>query len=80
MLNRVFTNIKGEKVYITVDGDKLDDIAYVYYGKHSKNTEALLEANPDSLAFGPVLPAGVRIILPAIPQEEQAKAFKTLWD
>ncbi|MCM0751497.1 hypothetical protein DEA98_09830 [Brucella pseudogrignonensis] len=64
MLNRIVTSITGEKVYITIDGDVVDAIAYKYYGKHGKNTEALLEANPDLFAYGPVLPAGLRIVLP----------------
>lgn len=80
MLNRVVTNIQGEKVYITIDGDCFDDIAFVYYGKHGENTELLMQANPDALIFAPVFPAGVRIILPAIPQREQPRAFKSLWD
>lgn len=80
MLNRVVTSITGEKVYITIDGDVLDAIAYTYYGKHGKNTEALMEANADLLAYGPILPAGLRVKLPTISQEEQAQSFKTLWD
>ena len=80
MLKRVVTSITGEKVYITIDGDVLDAIAYAFYGKHRKNTEALLDVNPDLLVYGPVLPAGLRVKLPTIPQEEQAQPFKSLWD
>ena len=80
MLNRVVTSYTGDKVYITIDGDVIDAIAYAFYGKHGKNTEALLEANPHVLDIGPILPAGMRIKLPVISQEEPPKPFKTLWD
>lgn len=80
MLNRVVTSNTGEKVYITIDGDMIDAVAHGYYGRHGKNTEALLEANPELLPFLPVLPAGLRVRLPVISQSEQAKPFKTLWD
>ncbi|RBO90527.1 tail protein X [Pseudochrobactrum asaccharolyticum] len=80
MKNRVVSSSTGESVYVTVDDDMLDDIAYVFYGSHAKNTELLIEANPHVLDLDLLLPAGTRIVLPRIAQPVSPKPFKQLWD
>ncbi|WP_323119972.1 tail protein X [Burkholderia alba] len=67
--------------YTTSDGDMVDEIAWKYYGAtDSGQVEAILAVNPGLADHGPVLPAGVMIVLP-----EQAAAAQTvrgvkLWD
>lgn len=80
MRKRIVTNHAGENIYVTIDGDVLDAIAYDFYGRHEKNTEAMLEANPHVLELGPVLPAGLRIKLPPRQANESPKAYRRLWD
>lgn len=80
MLERIVTNHLGQKVYVTIDGDVLDRIAYDVYGWHGRNTEVLLEANPHVLQHPAVLPAGLVILLPPVKREESPKAFRQLWD
>ena len=80
MKERIVTGADGVAVYVTIDGDMVDAIAYAYYGKHEKNTEAILEANANLADYGPVLPAGVLIKLPRIPQQETPKPFRQLWN
>lgn len=51
---------------ITTDGDMVDELAFKHYGTHDGTAEAILDANPGLAARGPVLPAGVTIILPVV--------------
>ena len=62
--------------YRTRQGDSLDEICWRYYG-HSSLVEKVLEANPDLAEIGPVLPAGVRIVLPE--QSEPVEIPVRLW-
>lgn len=80
MRQRIVTSAQGDSYYITIDGDVMDAIAYDYYGKHEKNTEALLDANPQIIDLGITLPAGVAIRLPAISRQETPAPFRQLWD
>ncbi|WP_444885962.1 tail protein X [Microbulbifer sp. PSTR4-B] len=65
--------------YRTRDGDTLDQICRVRYGRESAVPE-LLEANP-KLAEQPArLPAGVLIDLPALSANEVATPLINLWD
>lgn len=80
MQSRIVASSTGENIYVTIDGDMIDDIAYGFYGKHARNTELLIEANPHVLHFGPLLPAGVLVKLPRVSQPISPKPFKQLWD
>ena len=80
MKRRIVTGTDGIPVYVTVDGDMVDLIAFEYYGRHAQNTEEILNANPGLAAYGPVLPAGRAIKLPRINQQNTPVAFKKLWD
>jgi phage tail protein X len=50
--------------YITKEGDRWDTIAYAAYGDASE-IQRLIEANP-TVPIDPVLPAGVRLLVPII--------------
>ena len=70
--------------YITRDGDTVDYVAWRFYGGAVLGaTEQVLEANPGLAAYGPSLPAGLRLALPAADQV-QAQATESqgvrLWD
>ena len=80
MKDRTITGDNGETLYVTSDGDMVDAIAHSYYGKHERNTEMLLEANPHVLPYGPMLPAGLVIMLPAVQAKTAPKPFRQLWD
>lgn len=79
-MERIITAADGSAIYVTADGDMVDLIAYRYYGKHAKNTEAIFEANPGLAGLGPVLPAGVAVKLPQMPQPSSTTPFRQLWD
>ncbi len=72
-------NDAGQSIYVTADGDMVDAIAFAFYGTHEKTAEAVLDANRGLAAYGPVLPAGVTIILPAAPPAEPKQTIE-LWD
>ena len=62
--------------YITKDGDMVDLICYRHYGRTADVTEAVLAANVGLAARGPVLPAGIEIILPDYGTPEQRPVEK----
>ena len=61
------------KFYIAKDGDRLDTIAYNYYG-HLRFFEQVLSLNPKLAA---TLKAGDKVFLPEI--KEKAKEQNKLW-
>lgn len=66
-------------VVTTRDGDVVDQLALAAYGFAAGATEAVLAANPQLDAYGPVLPAGLVVVLPAIDRPRLAPVVK-LWD
>jgi phage tail protein X len=52
--------------YITIEGERLDQIAWRELGD-AHLVPAILAANPGLAARGATLPAGLRIILPEAP-------------
>lgn len=69
------------KTYVTVEGDMVDLIAWHQTGTTEKTTEALLEVNPQIAKRGPVLPAGLILILPEIEVAPPvARSSLKLWD
>jgi len=72
----------AEATYITKDGDMVDRICFRHYGRTADVTEAVLAANPGLAARGPMLEAGVAIILPdfGAPQKQPVeKETIRLW-
>ena len=67
--------------YTTRQDDMLDDIVSRYYGETANGlVEKVLEANSGLAAYGPVLPAGLEITLPAKSAAAPTKAsLKRLW-
>jgi phage tail protein X len=66
-----------DKNYLTMDGDVLDKICWLFYGQSSKTTEAVLKRNPLLNRYPSVLPAGLILVLPVMRYEAQRKP---LWD
>lgn len=67
--------------YITRQGDTVDAICFAHYGtERGGTTEAVLEANFRLADNGPVLPAGLKITLPALTLPAQSAASIELWD
>ncbi|ODC01213.1 hypothetical protein A3197_01635 [Candidatus Thiodiazotropha endoloripes] len=66
-------------IYRSVDGDVLDQVCLRHYG-HVGTVEAVLDANPGLSAVGAVLPAGVEIELPKLPDSEADIDVVRLWD
>lgn len=53
--------------YVSSSGDVLDQVVAKHYGDtRGGKVEKVLAANPDLASKGAVLPAGVRITLPAL--------------
>ena len=70
----------GDAVYVAVDGDMLDLIAYRRYGTVAA-LRHVLAANPDLTGAEPRLAAGTRVRLPDIEvaPEDEARVVQ-LWD
>lgn len=64
----------------TLDGDFLDELVTQHYGVGavSEALSAVLAANPGLAARGPVLPAGVEIVLPDLAPADAG--VLRLWD
>ena len=66
--------------YRTREGDTADLIAWRHYGRQDGQlVEMLVDANPGLADLGPVLPAGVQVLLPDFKEPEQVKGVR-LWD
>lgn len=65
--------------YMTSDGDTLDFICWKFYGQQSGAVELVLEANRDVADVGPVMPAGVRLVLPELPRPAAEVQPLRLW-
>jgi len=59
--------------------DSIDSIAWRYYERSSGVVEAIVQANPQLVAFGPFLPAGTPVKLPDLPSEP-IKPTVQLWN
>lgn len=55
-------------VYRTKDGDVLDAICMEFYANDVVPLPIVYNANPGLADIGPVLPAGIDIILPDLPK------------
>ena len=72
---------EAETQYTTKQGDTVDYICWKHYGsERGGTTEAVLEANMGLAARGAVLPAGIRIKLPAITLPVATEKSIELWD
>ena len=63
----------------TQQGDSVDSLCWRHYGRTADVVEAVLEANPGLAALGPILPQGLAVLMPDMPQPA-AKPLIQLWD
>lgn len=61
----------------TSDGDMVDAISRAHYGTEA-HTAAIYDANPGLAARGPILPAGLLIVLPSVPRDPVEQPIR-LW-
>lgn len=67
------------RYYHSKDGDTADSIAFEVYGRQDGGlVEALIEANPGLADLGPVLSAGLRLVIPDAPEPAVAQGVR-LW-
>lgn len=64
--------------YISCDSDMLDAICWRQYGRENV-VSVVLESNPHLAGLPPVLTAGIRILLPDIPEPHNTPTLR-LWD
>lgn len=63
----------------TIQGETVDALCWRHYGRTLGMTEAVLNANPGLAALGLVLPQGMLVVMPSLPQA-QPKPITQLWD
>jgi len=67
--------------YITMAQDRLDKICRKVYGSERNGTvEAVLDANQGLAAHGPILPAGLVLVMPEITVAPPKQNIINLWD
>lgn len=66
------------KIYAQ-QGDSLDEVCARYYGRTEGVFEAVLVANPGLADFGEILPHGIAIEMPDLP-DSAVKETINLWD
>ena len=69
------------RYYRSKEGDTVDRIVWLYYGRQNDGiVEAVLAANNDLASHGPILPEGLQIALPEITAKDQNAGSVRLWD
>lgn len=63
-------------IYISKDGEILDFICWLYYGRTTGVVENVLIANRHLAEYDAVLPAGVQINLPTIDEPKSNQKIK----
>ena len=68
------------ETYMTKDGDMIDAICWKFYAKGQQPlaVERVYEANRGLAKLGPVLPAGVAVVLPDLPEPEATPVIR-IW-
>ena len=67
------------RYYRSKAGDTADSIAWSVYGRQNDPlVEALVEANPGLADHGPILPAGLRLVVPDAPEPVTTQGVR-LW-
>ncbi len=67
------------RFHVTVEGERLDQIAWTVYGRQLGVVEALLVANPGLARFDIRLPAGLAIELPELDLTTNTAQQVSLW-
>jgi phage tail protein X len=68
-----------QQLYITRQFEMVDEICHSYYGRTQQTVEVVLAANPGLSDMGPVLPEGLTIALPDIPEPSVSEVVR-IWD
>ena len=68
------------KIVTSIAGEAVDLICRREYGDESGFAEAVYDTNPGLAAYGPILPAGVVIVLPDVTVTVEADTPVRLWD
>lgn len=65
----------------TIAGDSVNRLLWREMQRDDDSAEeALWAINPGLAAYGPLLPAGVLVALPALEEPERARKAVTAWD
>lgn len=67
-------------IYMTAQNEMTDAICWHVYGASSGYVERVLDVNPGLAEVGPVLPIGMRVLLPDLPKAAQERKIVSLWD
>jgi phage tail protein X len=67
------------QLYVTRQFDELDLICWRYYGRTQQTVEAVMVANPNLADLMPILPQGLTIELPDLPDPETTTTLR-IWD
>ena len=67
------------QLYITSQFDEVDAICHRYYGRTQGTVEAVLKVNQNLAEMAPILPEGLVILLPDLPQPETTETLR-IWD
>jgi phage tail protein X len=67
------------QLYVTSQFDELDHICWRYYGRTQQTVEAVLLANPGLADMLPILPEGLQILLPDLPEPSTTETVR-IWD
>jgi phage tail protein X len=69
------------QTYITKQNDMVDAIAARFYGsEHGETAEAILNANDGLASLGPLLPEGLKLVIPDLPPAKPTQlATVDLW-
>lgn len=65
--------------YTTKAGDMVDEICWRHYGQQSGAVEQVYDANQGLAERGPILPEGVKILLPELTTEATDNSI-SLWE
>lgn len=68
------------RIIQSIQNDTIDSICWRVYGRSSGVVERVLEANPQLVDFGVILPLGTEISLPDLETPQQTKQTIQLWD
>ncbi len=67
------------QIYVTQQFDEVDHICWRFYGRTRQAVEAVMIANPGLSDMMPILPEGLRINLPDLPDPGIGTTIR-IWD
>lgn len=65
--------------YRAKDGEMVDEICQLYYGRTQGVVERVYAANRGLAALGPRLPAGTLVVLPEVEESSGSRRLKMPW-